>query len=197
MEKISALPVEHDLEPDLPRLRRAACRRQPVRQPGVLRRDAGRAGVGVALLRLDAADRQHRLPGDVHQVAPQREGDDGVVGQAELAGALKQAELVGVRRQRLRPGGEMQDSSLQPLGHAFSEYLAPQGQAVAEVILDVAPCDIPLDPAAARLVFEVEGLGQQFLGLFYFLTDNVLFQSDSFYGRKKATQIIIFIMQLL
>ena len=36
---------------------------EPVGEPGVLRRDAGGAGVGVALLRLDAADRQHRLAG--------------------------------------------------------------------------------------------------------------------------------------
>ena len=58
---------------------------QAAGQPGVLGGDAGRAGVGVALLRLDAADREHRLPGDVDHVAAEREGDDGVVGQPELA----------------------------------------------------------------------------------------------------------------
>src|SRR3712207_8591907 len=48
-------------------------------QPGVLRGDPGRAGVGVALLRLDAADRQHRLAGDVDHVAAEGERHDRVV----------------------------------------------------------------------------------------------------------------------
>ena len=41
-------------------------------QPRVLRRDAGRAVAGVAALRLDAADRQHRLARDVDHVAAER-----------------------------------------------------------------------------------------------------------------------------
>ena len=54
-------------------------------EPRVLCRDAGGAGVGVAPLGLDAADREHRLTGDIDHVAAEREGDDGVVGKAELA----------------------------------------------------------------------------------------------------------------
>ena len=41
----------------------------------------------MAELGLDAADRQHRLPGHVDQVHPHRERDHGIVGQPELAGA--------------------------------------------------------------------------------------------------------------
>ena len=48
-------------------------------QPLVLRRDAGRAVVGVALLGLDAADRHHRLAADVDHVGTERERDDGVL----------------------------------------------------------------------------------------------------------------------
>src|SRR4051812_37665375 len=43
-------------------------------QPLVLGGDAGGALVGVALLRLDAADRQHRLTGHVDHVGAQGEG---------------------------------------------------------------------------------------------------------------------------
>jgi len=43
--------------------------------------------VGVALLRLDAADRHHRLAGDIDHVRPERERDERVVGQAEFARA--------------------------------------------------------------------------------------------------------------
>jgi len=67
---------------------------QPADQPPVLGGHAGGAGVGVTLLRLDAADRQHRLPGNVHHVAAERERDDGVVRQAQLAAADKGDPLV-------------------------------------------------------------------------------------------------------
>ena len=56
-----------------------------MRQPLVLGGDAGGALVGVALLGLDAADRQHRLAGDVDHVDAEREGGDGAAGQAEFA----------------------------------------------------------------------------------------------------------------
>ena len=53
----------------------------------VLGGDPDRAVVGVALLGLDAADRQHRLAADVDHVDAEREGDDGVLRDAELAAA--------------------------------------------------------------------------------------------------------------
>ena len=62
-------------------------RHQAAGQPGVLGGDAGGTGVGMAFLGLDAADREHRFPRDIDHVAAQREADDRVVGQAELAAA--------------------------------------------------------------------------------------------------------------
>ena len=47
-----------------------------------LGRDAGRAAAGVAALRLDAADRQHRLAADVDHVAAEREREQRRVGEA-------------------------------------------------------------------------------------------------------------------
>jgi hypothetical protein len=48
----------------------------------------------VALLGLDAADREHRLPSDVHQVGAERERDHRVVGQPELARADEHHSLL-------------------------------------------------------------------------------------------------------
>ncbi len=70
-------------------------------QPGVLGGHAGGAGVGVAFLRLDAADGQHRLPSDVHHVAAEREGHDRVVRQAEFSSPMKPSM---VTRRPLRAG---------------------------------------------------------------------------------------------
>src|SRR5439155_22433291 len=56
-------------------------------QPPVLGRDAGRAMAGVTALRLDAADREHRLAADVDQVAAEREREQRALGKAELARA--------------------------------------------------------------------------------------------------------------
>src|SRR4051812_2391682 len=47
---------------------RLQSRFETVGQPAVLRGDAGRAGIGVALLGLDTANREHGLTPDVHHV---------------------------------------------------------------------------------------------------------------------------------
>ena len=50
----------------------------------------------MTLLRLDAADGEHGLAADVDHVAAEREGDDRVVGEPELAGADEDDLLVQV-----------------------------------------------------------------------------------------------------
>ncbi len=72
---------------------------QPADEPFVVGGDAGGAVVGVALLGLDAADREHGLAGHVDDVATHGHGDDGPVRETQLAGADKQ-DLV--RQSRLR-----------------------------------------------------------------------------------------------
>ena len=69
---------------------------ETVRQPGVLGGDAGRTGIGVTFLGLDAADRQHGLAGDVHQVTAEREGDDRVVGQSKFPSAAEDDLLLQI-----------------------------------------------------------------------------------------------------
>ena len=57
---------------------------QAAGQPPALGRHAGGAMAGVASLRLDAAYRQHGLPGHGHHVCPEAEGEKGGVREAEL-----------------------------------------------------------------------------------------------------------------
>ncbi|HVK68139.1 MAG TPA: hypothetical protein VM694_26960, partial [Polyangium sp.] len=56
-------------------------------QSGRLCRDARRAAVRVAALRLDATDGQHRLAPDAQHVAPHREGRQATVGETQATGA--------------------------------------------------------------------------------------------------------------
>ena len=74
---------------------------RPRGEPRALRRDAGRAVAGVAALRLDAADRHHRLAPDVDHVAAEREREQRRVGEAELAGA-DEHDVLGDPRARER-----------------------------------------------------------------------------------------------
>jgi hypothetical protein len=65
-------------------------------EPWILCGDAGGAAVGVALLGLDAAEGEHRFASDVDGVDAEREGDDGVVGEAELTDAVEDDAFVQV-----------------------------------------------------------------------------------------------------
>ena len=58
---------------------------QPGLQPLAVGGDTGRALPGMALLRLDAADRQHRFAGHMNHVASQSHRQQRVFGETELA----------------------------------------------------------------------------------------------------------------
>ena len=77
---------------------------EAARQPRALRRDAGRAVVGVAAQRLDAADREQRLAGDVDHVAPEGEGDERRVGEPEAARADEHDRVRAAPARRTRVG---------------------------------------------------------------------------------------------
>ena len=56
-------------------------------QPGVLGGNTGRTVIRVAFLRLNAANRQHRFPGDIDHVATERKSKNRFFGKAEFATA--------------------------------------------------------------------------------------------------------------
>ena len=78
----SVLPKRHDV---VGQPRRLECGIHAPHQPRVLGRHAGRAVIGVTPLRLDAADRHHRLAAHVDQIAAEREREHGRFREAELA----------------------------------------------------------------------------------------------------------------
>src|SRR5699024_1057226 len=85
-----ALPISHVVVQPVGLERRV----ESADEPRVLRRHTGRAGVRVALLRLDAPDGQHRLTRHLDHVDTQGEGDECVLRQAELA-AADEGDAVG------------------------------------------------------------------------------------------------------
>src|SRR5690349_13918238 len=66
----------------------------PAHEPRVMGRDAGRAVVCMALLRLDAADRHHGLATDVDGVATDSEREERGLREAQLARSDKDNALM-------------------------------------------------------------------------------------------------------
>src|SRR5262249_33191225 len=60
---------------------------ETVREPRTLGGYPGRTLVCVATHSLNAADRQKRLASDIHEVATQRKGHEGRIGESEFSGA--------------------------------------------------------------------------------------------------------------
>ena len=113
---------------------------EPAGQPRVLGGDAGRAVVGVALLRLDAPDREHRLAADVHQVRTQRERDDGVLRQPELAGADEHHALVqaGLGEDLVDPAEAQAERQAHRVGEDQRRRARPALAAVDRHVVDPA-----------------------------------------------------------
>lgn len=70
-------------------------------------RNASRTVIGVAPLRLDAADRQHRFASDVDEIRSQSEGEQRRFWESELPGAREDDSLIhALRREDLLHAAE-------------------------------------------------------------------------------------------
>jgi len=104
-------------------------------EAGVLGRHADGTMVGVALLGLDAAHCQHRLPAGVDEVRAEREGDDRVLRDAQLAGA-DEGEVVAESGPG-EPAVDLGETDAERVGHRIGEdHRGRPGAALATVDVD-------------------------------------------------------------